>query len=178
MGAALYNVASLGVSFVALVLSAIAAWRQLRHARSQSALTTILEVYFRDIRDMDFQRDQTYVVTRLATEHPAPDEGGIAALPEQAQHAIWNVAFMYESIGMMHALDMMDSRVALGVFNFRIIQVWEAMEPYIMAERAMRQAPFLAFFENLYLQARATPPADLYRELGLRTIGGFTPRSG
>lgn len=174
----MYNVATLGVSFIALVLSALAAWRQHHQARSQSALTTILEVYFRDIRDMDFQRDQTYVVTRLGAEHPPPAQGGIAALPEEAQHAIWNVAFMYESVGMMHALDMMDSRVALGVFNFRITQVWEAMEPYIMAERTVRRAPFLAFFENLYLEARATPPQELYRELGLRTIDGFFPGDG
>lgn len=174
----MYNAATLGLSLIALVLSGIAAWRQHRQARSQSALTTILEVYFREIRQTDFQRDQRYVVTRLATEHPPPPEGGIAALPEEAQLAIWNVGFMYESIGMMHALDMMDPRVALGVFNFRITQVWEAMEPYIRAERQVRQAPFLAFFENLYLEARDTPPERIYRQMGLRSAGGFGPDGG
>ncbi|MDT3399053.1 hypothetical protein RKE29_20795 [Streptomyces sp. B1866] len=165
MGEHMYNAATLALSVVALLLSTVAAWRQIRHARSANDFAAVLEVYLRDVRDKDYQRDQDYVVNRLRAEHSP--EGGIMALPEQPRNALWNVAFMYESIGMMHELGMMDSRIALGVFHFRVIQVWEAIRPFVQQERNIRQAPFLVFFENLYVKARATPPDDVYRTMGL-----------
>lgn len=82
---------------------------------------------------------------------------------------------MYEYIGIMYALDMVDSRIALGIFNFRVRQVWETLEPYIRAERVARQAPFLPFFENLYLEAKAASTDEILGSIGLRSAQGFTP---
>ncbi|GAA4684386.1 hypothetical protein GCM10023347_44320 [Streptomyces chumphonensis] len=169
----MYNAATLAISLLALVVSSLAVWRQIRNARSAGAFATVLEVYLRDVRDKDYQRDQSYVLSRLAVEHPPAD--GIRNLPDDAQHAVWNVAFLYESLGMMYVLGNMDRRIALGTFNFRIVQVWEALEPYVVAERAARLSPFLAFFEHLYLEARSTSPVDLYRKAGLRHRDGFVP---
>ncbi|MET9455679.1 hypothetical protein ABZY05_11425 [Streptomyces canus] len=169
----MYNALTLIISLVALALSGFATVRQLRYARSASDMTLLLEVALHNIRDKDFQNDQRYVLTRLVEEHPP--EGGIDVLPEQAHTATRNVVFMYEYIGIMYALDMVDSRIALGIFNFRIRQVWETLEPYIRAERAARQAPFLPFFENLYLRAQVAPTEDILRSIGLRSTQGFTP---
>ncbi|MCF6523625.1 hypothetical protein [Streptomyces sp. JJ36] len=169
----MYNASTLAVSLLALLVSAVTAWRQFRHARSTRAFNAVLEVYLRDVRDKEYQRDQDFVVHRLATEH-APDRG-VGGLPEQARHAVWNVAFLYESIGMMYAFGTLDHRIALGVFHHRVVQVWEVLRPYVLAERERRNGPFLAFFENLYLDARDASPEDLCRASGLRSAAGFTP---
>ncbi|MFF3400480.1 hypothetical protein ACFYW6_18380 [Streptomyces sp. NPDC002659] len=169
----MYNATSLIISLIALGFSGFFAVRQLRYARSASDMTLLLEVALRATLDRDFQNDQMYVVSHLAEEHP-PD-GGMDVLPEQARLATRNVAFMYEYIGIMYALDMVDSRIALGIFHFRIRQVWETLEPYIRAERVARQAPFLPFFENLYIRAQAAAPEEIFRSIGLRSTHGYAP---
>lgn len=169
----MYNAATLAVSLLALIVSAVTAWRQFRHARTTKAFNAVLEVYLRDVRNKDYQRDQDYVVHRLAEEH-SPDDG-VGGLPESARHAVWNVAFLYESIGMMYALDVLDHCIALGVFNHRVVQVWEVLHPFVLKEREKREGPFLAFFENLYLDAKEVSVENLYREAGLKSRAGFTP---
>ncbi|MFI2367799.1 hypothetical protein [Streptomyces sp. NPDC018833] len=136
-------------------------------------MALLLEVALSATRDKEFQNDQRYVLTRLVEEHPP--EGGIDALPEQARIATRNVIFTYEYIGIMYALNMVDSRIALGIFHFRIRRVWETLEPYIRAERVARQAPFLPFFENLYIRAQDAPTEDILHSMGLRSTQGFTP---
>jgi hypothetical protein len=167
----MYNALSLAISLVALGLSGLFTLRQLRQARSRSHMTMLLEVALHNIRDRDFQRDQQYVLTQLAQEH-APAVG-MDALPEPARTTTRNVAFSYEYIGVMVALGMVDSRLALSVFHFRIRQVWTALEPYVRAEREIRNAPFLPFFEHLYLVSRANPTTEFLRSLNLRTSDGL-----
>ncbi|MFF7947127.1 DUF4760 domain-containing protein [Streptomyces griseorubiginosus] len=169
----MYNAASLVISMLALALSGLATVRQTRHARSESDMTMVLEVAMRNIRDKEFQSDQMYVLTQLSREHP-PDSG-MDALPEPARSMTRNVAFTYEYLAIMYALGMVDSRIALGIFHFRINQVWETLEPYIRAERVVRQAPCCPFFENLYLRARSRPLHVILRSLGLRSSRGFSP---
>ena len=163
----MYNVLSLVLSLVALGLSGFATLRQLHQARSASHMTMLLEVALNNIRDRDFQRDQHYVLTQLTQDH-APAVG-MDALPEPVRTMTRNVAFSYEYIGAMVALRMVDSRLALSVFHFRVGQVWITLEPYIRAEREIRNAPFLPFFENLYLLSRENPTADFLRAINLRS---------
>lgn len=172
----MYNAASLIVALIALALSGFATVRQLGHARSTSDMTLILDVALRNIRDKDFQNDQRYVLSRLAGEHDPSH--GLDALPEPARSMARNVALTYDYIGILYAMGMVDARVALGIFHFRISQVWEALEPYIRAERTVRQAPFCPFFENLYLHAHDRHPEKILRSIGLRNEQGFTSRRG
>jgi hypothetical protein len=165
---------SLATSVVALVVSVLVAWRQDRKTKSAGDFAAVLEVYLRDVRDKEYQNDQHYVVSRLGREHPQPGTT-VSGLPETARNAVWNVAFLYESIGMMYKLGVMDRRIALGVFHFRIVQVWEAIAPFAQAERSHRDGPFLAFFENLYHEARALSPHDLLTPMALHTTPPRTP---
>jgi len=168
-----YNAATLAVSLLALIVAAVTARRQFRHARRTSDFSAVLELYLRDVRNKEYQSDQDYVVRRLAEKH-APDDG-VGGLPKRARHAVWNVAFLYESIGMMYALGVLDRCIALGVFNYRVVQVWEVLRPFVLKEREKRKGPFLAFFENLYLDAKEADVEALYREVGLKSSAGFTP---
>ncbi|WP_143669992.1 hypothetical protein [Streptomyces sp. Ag109_G2-15] len=169
----MYNALSLVISLVALGLSGFATLWQLRQARSTSHMTMLLDVALHNIRDRDFQRDQHYVLTRLAQEHEPVV--GMDALPEPVRTMTRNVAFSYEYIGAMVALGLVDSDLALSVLHFRVRQVWTALEPYARTEREIRNAPFLPFFENLYLVSFANPTADFLRSLNLRTSGGNSP---
>ncbi|SOD85859.1 hypothetical protein SAMN06272765_3294 [Streptomyces sp. Ag109_G2-15] len=172
-GLDMYNALSLVISLVALGLSGFATLWQLRQARSTSHMTMLLDVALHNIRDRDFQRDQHYVLTRLAQEHEPVV--GMDALPEPVRTMTRNVAFSYEYIGAMVALGLVDSDLALSVLHFRVRQVWTALEPYARTEREIRNAPFLPFFENLYLVSFANPTADFLRSLNLRTSGGNSP---
>ncbi|MEE1929845.1 hypothetical protein V1J52_16920 [Streptomyces sp. TRM 70351] len=169
----MHNAATLAVSLLALAVSAVTAWRQFRHTRTAKAFSAVLEVYLRDVRNKEYQRDQDYVVDRLVVEH-SPG-GGIAGLPEQARHAVWNVAFLYESIGMMYALEALDRRIALGVFNYRTVQVWGVLEPFVLKERERREGPFLHYFQRLYDDAIAVDVEELYRKSGPRIRGRRVP---
>ncbi|MET8454366.1 hypothetical protein [Streptomyces sp. NPDC005209] len=169
----MYNVASLVVSLIALAFSGFATVRQTRHARSESDMTMVLEVAMRNIRDKEFQSDQRYVLTQLSRDHAPGD--GMDALPEPARSMTRNVAFTYEYIAIMYALGMVNARVTLGIFHFRVNQVWETLEPYIRAERAVRQAPCCPFFENLYLRSRSKPAEAILRSIGLRSSNGYAP---
>lgn len=133
----------------------------------------LLEVALHNIRDRDFQDDQHYVLTLLAQEHPPTV--GMDALPEPVRTRTRNVAFSYEYIGAMVALGMVDSGLALSVFHFRVKQVWTALEPYVRTEREIRHAPFLPFFEHLYLTACANSTADFLHKLRLRGSADYSP---
>ncbi|MET8152420.1 hypothetical protein ACIBSW_18645 [Actinoplanes sp. NPDC049668] len=162
----IFNVATLIVSVAALAISAWAAIRQLRLVRGSSDLKLTAEILVGRFGSKDFQVDQRYVLERLAQEHdPAL---GISGLPEPAAAAAWNVGFMFENLGMMTVFGLVDRRIVLSIGNYRIQRSWEALEPFIRAERSIRDAPFLDFFENAYVEARATSPRDLYRSLGLK----------
>lgn len=139
--------------------------------KSTVDFAAVLEVYLREVRVKEYQDDQHYVVTQLLLDNPQPAVG-VSGLPERARNAVWNVAFLYESIGMMYKLGAMDRRIALGVFHFRIIQVWEAIAPFAQAERLHRAGPFLGFFENLYCEARSVSPHSLLGNMNLRGMNG------
>lgn len=160
---------SLATSIVALVVSVLVAWRQDQKTKSAGDFAAVLEVYLRDVRSKEYQDDQSYVVSQLTLDHPQPGIT-VSGLPERERNAVWNVAFLYESIGMMYKLGVMDRRIAIGLFHFRIIQVWEAITPFVQAERQFRDGPFLAFFENLYCEARSISPYDLVGGMELRSM--------
>ncbi|GID91412.1 hypothetical protein ACFQFC_10555 [Amorphoplanes digitatis] len=162
----IFNVATLIVSVAALAISGWAAARQLRLVRGSSDLKLTAEILVGRFGSKEFQVDQRYVLERLGQDHdPAL---GIGGLPEPAAAAAWNVAFMYENLGLMLVFGLVDRRIVLSIGNYRIQRSWEALEPFIRAERSLRDAPFMNFFENAYVEACATSPGDIYRSLGLK----------
>ncbi|MEC3992978.1 hypothetical protein VSR01_05220 [Actinacidiphila sp. DG2A-62] len=167
------EIISLAASVVALAVSIVVAWRQDRQSRSAVDFAAVLEIYLRDVRNKDYQNDMHYVVTRLRSDHPQ-DGIPVSRLPERERNAVWNVAFLYESIGVMYELGAINRRIALGLFHFRIIQVWEAIVPYVRAEREYRDGPFLAYFEKLYAEAQSSHPSTASRVQG-RTVRTHAP---
>jgi hypothetical protein len=164
------------ISLLALLVSGATAWWQGGHARRAGVFASVLELFQRDVRDKEYQRDLDFVLRDLAGRHSP--ELGLSGLPDEDKHRVWNVAFLYESIGMLHALGALDRAIALGVFNHRVRQVWGVLEPYVRREREQRDAPFLAFFEHLALEAERVDVAALYRRTGLRSRFGHGPRPG
>ncbi|MEU8821969.1 hypothetical protein [Actinoplanes sp. NPDC048796] len=161
------SIIGLALSVLAIIVSGWAAFRQLAIARGTSNLQATSNVLIAQFGDRAFQDDQRYVFARLRDEHE-PDLG-IDGLPEPANVKAWNVGFLYENLGIMLAFGFVDRRIILSIGNYRIRQAWEVLAPYIEAERDIRGAPFLPFFENAYVLACETQPDDIHNKLRLRT---------
>jgi len=57
-------------------------------------------------------------------------------------------------------------------------QAWHRLEPFIQAERDLRGAPYVVYFEDLVCRAHTRDPRRVYRELGLRQFTGPPDPSG
>lgn len=166
----LFNVVTVILAAAAVLVSVYSILRQSRLARTSKDLDFAVHTLIEYIREKDFQNDQHYVMNHLACTHdPAL---GIDSLPKGAREAAWHVVFMYETVGMVLALGMVDRRIILSMFNYRIRQTWEVLAPYIRAERQARGAPYVPFFENAYREAIEADPATIYAELKLKKTSG------
>ncbi|MFJ3670625.1 hypothetical protein ACIPSE_29625 [Streptomyces sp. NPDC090106] len=168
-----FNVLSLVLSAVALVASTWGIGRQVARSRADGDRAWTTELLLTHVRDREFQEDQRWVLTRLAAEH-SPD-GGFNALPEEVAYRVWNVAVMFEAICITQYFDIVSDSILTSLTHYRLMRTWEAIEPFVLAERAHRGSVVFPFFEHAYATARRTDPDALYRRLGLLRADG-TPR--
>ena len=63
-----------------------------------------------------------------------------------------------------------DERLIVSISHYRVRLAWQHIEPFAVAERALRQAPFFAFFEHMVCRAADLQASSLHRSLGLRSV--------
>ncbi|MGW6024267.1 DUF4760 domain-containing protein [Streptomyces sp. NPDC055099] len=167
------NVVSLIVSAAALLASTWGIRSQINRARAASDLAMTTGLLLTTIREPEFQSDQRWVLFDLAREHSPED--GIDLLPEPANYRIWNVAHVYECVGIMLHFGIVNSDILRSIARYRLQRTWEVLRPYIEAERVRRGATVYPFFENAYASVTDTDPDALHRRLHLKRWDG-TPR--
>jgi hypothetical protein len=164
------------ISIAALVVAAWTTMRQSGLNRTENNLAMTAEVLIGQLGRDDFQDCQRYVLYHLRDEHdPAL---GIDGLPHPANNNSWRVGFMYENLGIMLVFGMVDEDIIFSIGHHRLRRSWEILEPYIRAERKIRDAPFLDFFEHAYCQAGDVSPAEIYARLHLRKAPVVSRGSG
>ena len=111
--------------------------KQVARSRAESDRAWTTELLLTHVRDRDFQRDQAWVLTRLDEEHSG------------------------EAISITQHVDIVNDGILTSLVHYRLIRTWEAIEPFVLAQRARRGSVVFLFF--------------LYRRLALLKADG-TPR--
>jgi hypothetical protein len=152
-----YNVIAIVLSAAALATSAYLA---LQH-RSEQRRGNLLPYYtrlFDELRTLEFHDHYAYVCTRLHAEHDP--QLGISGLPDDARRAIYHVAYLFQGIGMLWLLDIVGDQV-MATVDVRVVQVWDAIAPYVEREREINSttgAYLMRTLEELAADVRRLPP--------------------
>ncbi|BEL04595.1 hypothetical protein Q0Z83_027860 [Actinoplanes sichuanensis] len=132
----LVGLVALLVSLVAVVVSARLAITQnsmQKHANTIPSMDLLLG----EFRSEEFWRSYNYVCTELADQ----DSGrGIAGLPAEARSHVYSVCYLFQHLGDLVRLGVVDERAILSTLRFRVIQVWAAVEPFVVQERRVNPA--------------------------------------
>lgn len=167
----LLAVVAVVVSLAALSISSTISWRQLRSMQSANHLPVAIELLTRDYGQPEFQQNERAMLEQLSTIDPA---GGVFGLPEPLLSKSLQVINFYDSIGILVAFGCVEEELVLTTINYRIRQVWTTLEPFVRAERELRQGPYLDILEDLAVRAHRTDPRELSQRRGLR---GMPPSS-
>ena len=114
---------------------------------------------YSELRSPRFHAHYNYVVHQLGAEY-TPDHG-IFGLPEHAQTAVIDVAYYYQNLANMMNFGLLDKAAVLPMIRTRLINLWCAIEPFVVTER-QRQAiaepiTVLQVLEQYVAHARELP---------------------
>jgi hypothetical protein len=171
-GSLVLNGVAIAISLLALVISGVLSARQLRSMKHANSVPVAIEMLTREFDRDDFQRKESLVL------HELPDHDislGVSGLPEPLRSAVFSVSFFYDSMAIMVAFGFVGQDLVLSTINYRIRRIWYVMEGHILGERALRDAPFLNFLEDLAYRAHAYDPRDSHKRLRLHSMPRSTP---
>ncbi|WP_433075006.1 DUF4760 domain-containing protein [Dactylosporangium sp. CA-052675] len=160
------NLATLAISLTALVISMLLTLRQLRVASGGNHLPVVLNA-FRETRDAAWFEAEEYVLTDLAGEHAY--RGGLRGLPEPARTHANTIGLFYDDLGKLVAHGMIEQSLVIGAYGTNIVRLWDALAPYVYAERRNHGLHFWIYFEDLAARTAARHPETVYAALGLRS---------
>ncbi len=138
-GPVIVGIVALAVSAVSLGVSTFLALRQTALLKSSNLLPIVMEL-LAEFRNAEFHDRYRFVVEKLREEYEP--ELGISGLPKPARCAVLDIAYYFqtfvalEGFGIMREAKMLRNLNARTILNFRAIEVWGCIEPYVLAERA------------------------------------------
>jgi hypothetical protein len=152
-----YNIIAIVLSVAALASSAYLA---LQH-RAEQRRANLLPYYTKlidELRTLEFNDHYRYVCTQLRTDHDS--KLGISGLPDEARRAVYDVAYMFQGMGMLRLLNVVSEQV-MTTFDVRVVQVWDAVAPYVEREREINNttgAYLMRTLEEFAADVRQMPP--------------------
>lgn len=138
---------SLVFSGIAVLISTASVFVSVRMTARQIELSRqALQVspfyqFMADFRKTDYHDHFNFVVHDLRKKHPPSDELGVYDLPESAKSAVIDVLYFYQNAVSFAAFGLMDEEKVLAFLHLRLIAVWDALAPYIEAERNKENSP-------------------------------------
>ncbi|MEV0675296.1 hypothetical protein AB0I60_02105 [Actinosynnema sp. NPDC050436] len=160
------SLATLTISLTALVVSMRLTVRQLRLTSGGNHRPVVLDA-FRETRSPAWFEAQEYVLTELARDHEP--SGGHRGLPEPARARASTIGLFLDDLGKLVAHGMVDQDLVIGAYGTNIMRLWDALAPYVYAERAAHGLHFWIYFEDLAARTAATPPEVVYAALRLQS---------
>src|SRR5262245_27543784 len=136
--------ASLVISVGALGLAGASAFyadRTLREARKANALPTLLE-FVQEYRR--YEADRRYLLRDLRNEHDP--KVGISGLPNDARERVVRVQHYLDQLGLLVDQQLVDAGAVAGFMGESVLRSWQALSPYITAERDIRGEDYAEYF--------------------------------
>jgi len=165
MDAALVNFT---LAALALTVSGAIAVRQLLIARRANYLAVSLHL-LNETATAEFLNSEEYVVKRLGEEHRA--ECGISGLPEPARSKVWQVAYMYQTVGYLAVLRAVDRRMVTYLVGLRAVNAWRSLSAFVEVERESNSTGVgFRFFEDLASRCVNLSPANAIKQFRLQSF--------
>jgi hypothetical protein len=142
-----FSLVAVAVSALALVISTTLAVLQVRIMKRGNYVSLVTD-HIKEFRSPGFYDDLVYVTTRLKDEHDP--SLGVSGLPPEARMAVLNVAYFYQQFAWFIELDVLRREPAVELIAQRIRLVWEAIAPYLKAERSAIPGPFFELLQRVY----------------------------
>jgi hypothetical protein len=159
-----FNVSTLVVSVIALVASAVVGVRQIRLSNGGNQLPVVLEA-FRESREPGWLPANEYVLNALRKQSP---EHGQRGLPDDARVHTTTIGLFYDDLGKLVAHGVIGKDLVIGAYGTMIVRLWDALAPFVYAERRLHGLHFWIYFENLAALTAQTDMDRVYRKLRAR----------
>jgi hypothetical protein len=125
------NTLAVAVSVISLALSTRLTINQSKSQRFANYLPVITALYDA-FRSRDFHRKYAYICRELGQFDPTL---GISELPAEAQDAIYDLAYLFQSFALLGRIGVIDDDKFLALLRQRVIDIWSAIAPFVRAER-------------------------------------------
>lgn len=140
MGSQVVSAVSLVVAFAAVW---VAAWQIRVNTRQTERLNSlpVLFAAFAEFRTPEFRAHVENVMKNVPKGKLDTD---FTSLPQDWVGSVLPVCYFYDYLGALIAYRLVDERIIIGTLATQAMQVWEAVEPFVFAERARRKATYSA----------------------------------
>jgi hypothetical protein len=150
-----------GIISAASVLIAIAAvsvaiWQARANARAaeKSNALHIVSQIFGEWRSISFHKHRSLILYETI---PMPMATAFESLPPEFRESAYIVCYFCDYVGMLRSFKIIKEDLIIGVMGTQLMQIWKAMEPYILEERKHRKETlppdtprgFLPYYEDL-----------------------------
>jgi hypothetical protein len=158
---------SIAISVASLIVSGMLALRQTRTTTNGYALPVVLQVFSR-FRTQEFFDAQQFIFEDLPGEAVQP----YTDLPLEARAQIRMVGGLYDDLGKLVAHGIVQEELVIGSNGIQARRIWEAVEPFVRAERDKRASNLWIYLEDLAYRSTRKPPAAIHAKLKLHQYEG------
>lgn len=140
------------VSALVASLSAYYSHQAVKQARISNGVA-VLAHFLREFRELEPER--RYVLRELKKFESSAATTGLSDLPEEARTSATRVAYYLDGLGLLVSNELVDEKQITTFLGGAIERQWQALRPFIEAERRARPEPsFQRSFEHLAELAR------------------------
>jgi hypothetical protein len=131
-GSLIVSIAALVISVLSLGVSSILTFRQVRLLRSANHLPVIIDL-LGEFRKSEFHQKYRSIIENLRADHD-PDHG-LSGLPDDARDTVLDIAYYFQTFAILDSHDVLRNRQMYTHLNYRTIEVWTAIEPFMRTQR-------------------------------------------
>ena len=156
------SLVSIAIAVVSLIVSGMLAFRHTRTTMDGYALPVVLQVFSR-FRTQEFFDAQQYVFDELPGQQVQP----YTELPLEARSQVRMVGGLYDDLGKLVAHGIVSEELIIGSNGLQARRIWEAVAPFVRAERVKRNSNMWIYLEDLAYRTTRNPPATIHEKLKL-----------
>lgn len=161
------NALSIIFSVLALIMSAVVAQRQLGAARNSDFTAVLLEL-IKEYRSPEMVGARTKVLSELDPSNFDPSLG-FRGLPDDMRLSAQRISHFFDQVGLLVSHDLAPKNALISFFGMGAIQLWQKLDKYVAAERALRDSPrYQIYFEIFVDQSIMANPEDLLMKIQRR----------
>jgi hypothetical protein len=168
VASSLLNTAAIVISLIALAISSYFAVRQNLTAKRANQTPVFIDL-FKDARNPEFRDREQSLWQNLKKYDPAL---GFSRLPKEQRHDIEIVCIYYSTLAYCISIGITEVDIAIIPVHYRLLKTWEAVYPFVIGERRIRNddESFLALLEDLVAEAKLIDIRSLEKEASSRAF--------